>query len=69
MKRYEASYTVELALLLPVLILTLTLPIYMGYEMYQTAREKSVSGWEEDFCAETQVRRVRFTEDIWEGLK
>ncbi len=69
MKRWEASYTVELSLLLPVLLLVLLLPVYMGYEMYQTTEAASVSGWEDDFCAEAQVRKVRFAEDIWEELR
>lgn len=69
MKKYEASYTVEMALLLPLLLLTLLLPIYMGYEMYEMTKEESVNGWKDSFCAEKQVRKVRFAEDIWEELK
>lgn len=66
MRRLEASYTVELALLLPVVIFVLLTPIYMGYDMCAQTRKASISGWEEDFFAEKRVRKVKFIEDFWE---
>ena len=68
-KRQEASYTVELSLLVPVLLFTLFSPVYLGYEMYGQTREASVLGWDEKFCAEDQVRKIKFTENILEEWK
>lgn len=64
MKRQEASYTVELALLLPVLLFVLFAPVCLGYDLYESVREASVCGWEEDFDAAGRVRRLKRTEAI-----
>lgn len=61
----EASYTVELALLLPVVLFVLFAPVYLGYHMYGQTKECSVSGWEQDFCAEEKVRNLKLAEHIW----
>lgn len=60
MKRQEASYTVELALLLPVLLFVLFAPVYLGYELYGQVREASACSWEEEFDAEGQVRNIKW---------
>ncbi len=60
MKKAEASYTVELALLLPAVLLALLLPVYMGYELYRETVQVSVCGYDTAFCAEEKVRAVRF---------
>lgn len=69
MMRQEASYTVELSLLLPVILLALFLPVHLGYELYGQARTASVSCWDEAFCAEGTVRKIKFAENIMEELK
>ena len=66
MKRQEASYTVELALLMPILVFVLFEPVYLGYELYECARQASVSGWEEGFDADGRVRVLKFTERVIE---
>lgn len=67
--RQEASFTVELAILLPVVMFVLFAPLHMGYRMYEQTKEKSVSAWDSAFCAEEKVRKIRFVENVWEGLK
>lgn len=69
MKQLEASYTVEMALLLPVVLFALLGPVIMGYEMYQQTKNASICGWNEEFCPEEKVRLVRVSGDIWEELK
>lgn len=66
MRQLEASYTVELALILPVIIFVLLTPVYMAYELYQQTKNASVLGWEATFDAEENVRKIKFLEDIWE---
>lgn len=65
----EASYTVELSLLLPVVLFVLFAPIYMGYEFYSRTEQVSVSGWDTSFCAEKKVRNIKLAGDILEELK
>ena len=60
MKKQEASYTVELSLLLPVILLALFLPVHLGYQLYGQAREASEICWDEEFCAEETVRGIKF---------
>lgn len=64
MKRLEASYTVELALLLPVLLFALFAPVYLGYNLYGQVKEASVCSWDEKFCAAREVRGIKTMEDI-----
>lgn len=66
MKKLEASYTVEIALLLPVIWFVLITPVSMGYKMYKQTVEASVSGWEAAFCAEKRVRLMNSAEKILE---
>ena len=68
MKKQEASYTVEMSLLLPLLLIVLFTPVHMGYEMYRQTKEASVRAWDETFCAEEKVRKIKFAENIWEEL-
>lgn len=58
-KRWEGSYTVEIALLMPVILLTLLLPIYMAYDMFAEVQASSEYYWDEEFCAEEIVRGMR----------
>ncbi len=69
MKKQEASYTVELALLMPLVIAVLFLPIYMGYDLYDRAKQSSVSGWDASFCAEEKVWNMKFAEKVLEEWK
>lgn len=69
MKKEEASYTVELCLILPVLLFALYTPIYMGYEMYGRTKIVSACGWQESFCAEEKVRNIKFAGKILEEIK
>ncbi len=62
MKKYEASYTVEIAMLAMVIMLTLFLPIYAAYDLYEETKQASVSGWDNDFSAETKIRMWRLAE-------
>lgn len=68
MEKWEASYTVELALLLPILIFALFAPIYAGYDLYGQAKKCVVSGWDEDFCPTETVRKLSAAKDVWEVL-
>lgn len=69
MKRQEASYTVELALLLPVILYVLLSPVYTGYDLYKQTKQASVSGWDQKFCADEQVRGIIFLGTILEERK
>lgn len=69
MKRAKGSYSVELALLLPLVLFALYAPIYAGYRLYAQTRGVSACGWDESFCAEERVRKIKFAEGIVEGLK
>lgn len=69
MKKAEASYTVELALLLPAVLLALLLPVYMGYELYRETVQAAVCGYDTVFCAEEKVRAVRFARNMSEEWK
>lgn len=69
MKKKEGSYTVELALLLPVLLFSLFVPVYMGYEMYIQTKEASVCVWEEQERAEKRVLKIKFAKDVLEEWK
>lgn len=63
MKRWEGSYTVEISLLLPVIILTMLLPVYLGYQMYAEGKETMVYSWDETFCPENKIRNMKFVEE------
>ncbi len=69
MKKTEASYTVELALLLPVILYVLVVPVYMGYEMYEQTKAVSVLAWDEKICAEEQVLKIKFAKEVLEELR
>ena len=69
MKKQEASYTVELSLLLPVLLFVLFTPLYMGYQMYEKTARASVCGWDKDFHAVGRVREINFAGKFLEELK
>lgn len=69
MKQWEASYTVELSLLLPVVFLTMLLPIYTGYQLYEEGKKTSVCSWDESFCAEDKIRDIKLAGEVWEELK
>lgn len=58
-KRWEGSYTVEMALLLPVILLALLLPVYTAYDMYDEVKADSAYDWDEEFCAEENIRKMR----------
>lgn len=60
MRKQEASYTVEMSLLLPIILLALFLPVHLGYELYGQTREASELCWDEAFCAEETVRLIKF---------
>lgn len=60
MKKQEASYTVELSLLLPVILLALVLPAHLGYKLYGQTLEASEICWDEEFCAEETARGIKF---------
>lgn len=64
MKKQEASYTVELALLMPFFLFALFMPVHAGYRLYAQAKAKSVCGWDASFEVQKAVRRVVFVEDI-----
>ncbi len=67
--RLQASYTAEMTLLLPVLLLALFLPVFMGYQMYGQTKRASACGWDETFCAEDRVRKIKFAGSVLEELK
>ncbi len=69
MKKKEASYTVELCLILPLLLFALYTPVSMGYDLYSQTKRVSVCGWNETFCAEEKVRNIKFAGNILEELK
>ena len=69
MKKREGSYTVELALLLPVLLFSLFAPVYMGYEMYIQTKEASVCVWKEQERAEERVLKIKFAKEVLEEWK
>lgn len=69
MKKREASYTVELALLLPVILFSLFMPVHMGYEMYEQTKKASVLSWDEKFRAEEEVLKIKFAKEILEEWK
>ena len=69
MKKSEGSYTVELALLLPVLLLSLFAPVYMGYDMYMQTKEASVFVREETERAEERVLKIKFAKEVLEEWK
>ena len=67
MKRAKGSYTVELALLLPLVLFALYAPIYAGYRLYAQTRGVSACGWDESFCAEERVRKIKLQKALWRG--
>lgn len=60
MKKQEASYTAELSLILPVILLALYLPAHLGYELYGQAQKASEFCWDEEFCPEEIARKIKF---------
>lgn len=64
MSKQEASYTAELSLLLPVILLALFLPVYLGLELYEQAQKASAYCWDEGFRAEETVYVIQFAEGV-----
>lgn len=66
MRQQEASYTVEMAVLMPIVLFVLLMPVYMGYEMCAQTKQASVCGWDKTFCAESIVWDIKFLEKMSE---
>lgn len=66
MKKSEASYTVELAMLLPVILFALFMPVAMGYKMYERTKEASACVWDQKARAEKAVLKMKFAKEILE---
>lgn len=61
----EASYTVELALLMPVIFLAVLLPVYTGFFLYE--KTKVVSAYEKEVGSmEEKIRNIRLKKELWE---
>ena len=69
MLRYEASYTMEMALLMPLLLLAVLLPIYSGYGLYEEVKGTSVYVGEKKSCAEDSLRALKMAGELWEEYK
>ncbi len=69
MKKMDASYTVEITLLLPLLILAMFLPIYKAYDFYGEVKKDSAYVWQKDLKPEEKIRKMKFAKEIWEDLK
>lgn len=66
MIRCEASYTVEIALLMPLILLAVFLPIYAGYNLYGEVKKASVYVQEKSSCAEDVIRGMKTAKEFWE---
>lgn len=66
MKKSEASYTVELALLLPVILFSIFAPVYLGFELYKQTMAASVCCWEDGIRAEERVLNIKFAKEVLE---
>ncbi|MBO5373515.1 MAG: pilus assembly protein [Lachnospiraceae bacterium] len=67
--RLEASYTVEAALLMPLLFLAILLPVYAGYSLYAEVKNTSVYVAEQKEFAEDTIRKLKLAEELWEEIK
>ena len=61
----EASYTVELALLMPILFLAVLLPIYTGFRLYEKTQEVSVYV-EREYHPEEGIRMRQIKKELQE---
>ena len=64
MKREEASYTVELSLMMPVVVFVLFAPVYAGLRLYEQTAEISACGLDQEFCAEEGVRNIKWAKEM-----
>ncbi|MCM1257934.1 MAG: hypothetical protein NC307_08785 [Roseburia sp.] len=69
MKRAEGSYTVEITLLLPLMILAMFLPVYKSFDCYKEVKQESAYVWKQDFVPEEKIRKMQLAKDIWEEIK
>lgn len=69
MKRAEGSYTVEITLLMPLIILAMFLPIYKTFDCYKEVKQDSVYVWKKEFVPEEKIRKIQLAQNIWEDLK
>jgi len=69
MKRLEASYTIEMTLLLPLIFLAMFLPVYMAYDFYEEVREDSAYVWQTELKPEEKIRKMKFAKDVWEDIR
>lgn len=69
MKNLEGSYTVEVTLLLPLILMAMFLPIYKSFDCYKDVKKDSAFRWEKSFVPEEKIRKMQLAEGIWEELK
>ncbi len=69
MIRCEASYTVEIALLMPLILLAILLPVYAGYALYEEVKNTSVYVQEKKSCAEDKIRGMKAAGELWEEYR
>lgn len=69
MKNLEGSYTVEVTLLLPLILMAMFLPIYKSFDYYKDVKQDSAFTWDKNFVPEDKIRKIQLAEDIWEELK
>lgn len=65
----EASYTVEMAVLMVCLLLAILLPIYVSYNLYAQVKETSLYVQEQKMRGEDTIRLFREAEKYKEDLK
>lgn len=69
MKKAEGSYTVEITLLMPLIILAMFLPIYKTFDCYREVKQDSVYVWKSDFVPEEKIRKMQLAKNIWEEIR
>lgn len=69
MGRLEASYTVELTLLLPLIILAMFLPVYKAYDFFDEVKQDCAYVWQKDLEPEKKIRKIKFAKELWEDIK
>lgn len=69
MKRAEGSYTVEITLLMPLIILAMFLPVYKAFDCYKEVKQDSVYVWKKEFVPEEKIRKMQLAQNIWEDIK
>lgn len=67
MIKVKAVYTVELALLMPVILLTVFLPLHQGLELHHVVKEASIYKWEEEIQPVKQLRKYKKSGDLLGG--